>query len=113
MVLCTLVCLSVYLPLALLAEVQLDFLNQKGAIKRTLFLHNHQSHFTFPFVMKQQKSLHCQDFMVYLRVSFLEIPSGTYQVQIPILTISIWLTIMLAMDIHISLFSLFREETLA
>ncbi|XP_060228321.1 integrin alpha-8 isoform X2 [Meriones unguiculatus] len=52
---------------ALMAEVQLDFLKQKGAIKRTLFLHNHQSHLTFPFVIKQQKSLHCQDFLVYLR----------------------------------------------
>lgn len=50
-----------------MAEVQLDFLKQKGAIKRTLFLHNHQSHLIFPFVMRQQKSLHCQDFMVYLR----------------------------------------------
>ncbi|XP_006497539.1 integrin alpha-8 isoform X2 [Mus musculus] len=58
---------SISNTIALLAEVQLDFLKQKGAIKRTLFLHNHQSHFTFPFVMKQQKSLHCQDFMVYLR----------------------------------------------
>ncbi|MEJ1284406.1 hypothetical protein NN561_015391 [Cricetulus griseus] len=52
---------------ALVAEVQLDFLKQKGAIKRTLFLHNHQSHLTFPFVIKQQKSIHCQDFIVYLR----------------------------------------------
>lgn len=58
---------SISNTIALLAEVQLDFLKQKGAIKRTLFLHNHQSHFTFPFVMKQQKSLHCQDFIVYLR----------------------------------------------
>ncbi|XP_028620771.1 integrin alpha-8 [Grammomys surdaster] len=58
---------SISNTIALMAEVQLDFLKQKGAIKRTLFLHNHQSQFTFPFVMKQQKSLHCQDFMVYLR----------------------------------------------
>ncbi|XP_036044609.1 integrin alpha-8 isoform X2 [Onychomys torridus] len=53
--------------IALVAEVQLDFLKQKGAIKRTLFLHNHQSHLTFPIVMKQQKSPHCRDFIVYLR----------------------------------------------
>ncbi|XP_057643430.1 integrin alpha-8 isoform X2 [Chionomys nivalis] len=53
--------------IALVAEVQLDFLKQKGAIKRTLFLHNHQPHFTFPFMIRQQRSLHCQDFIVYLR----------------------------------------------
>lgn len=58
---------SISNTVALMAEVQLDFLKQKGAIKRTLFLHNHQSHLIFPFVMRQQKSLHCQDFMVYLR----------------------------------------------
>ncbi|XP_031224888.1 integrin alpha-8 [Mastomys coucha] len=58
---------SISNTIALMAEVQLDFLKQKGAIKRTLFLHNHQSQLTFSFVMKQQKSLHCQDFMVYLR----------------------------------------------
>lgn len=94
-----------------MAEVQLDFLKQKGAIKRTLFLHNHQSHLIFPFVMRQQKSLHCQDFMVYLRVSSLKIPSGIYPVQVP--TVSIWLAIMLAVDTHIRLFSLLWEETLA
>lgn len=53
--------------IALVAEVQLDFLKQKGAIKRTLFLHNHQPHFMFPFMIRQQRSLHCQDFSVYLR----------------------------------------------
>ncbi|ERE77411.1 integrin alpha-8, partial [Cricetulus griseus] len=58
---------SISNTIALVAEVQLDFLKQKGAIKRTLFLHNHQSHLTFPFVIKQQKSIHCQDFIVYLR----------------------------------------------
>lgn len=58
---------SISNTVALMAEVQLDFLKRKGAIKRTLFLHNHQSHLIFPFVMRQQKSLHCQDFMVYLR----------------------------------------------
>ncbi|GAB1285971.1 Integrin alpha-8 [Apodemus speciosus] len=58
---------SISNTIALMAEVQLDFLKQKGAIKRTLFLHNHQSHVTFPFVMEQQKSLRCRDFMVYLR----------------------------------------------
>ncbi|XP_045441795.1 integrin alpha-8 isoform X2 [Pipistrellus kuhlii] len=53
--------------IALTAEVQLDSLKQKGAIKRTLFLDNHQSHFIFPLVIKQQKSRQCQDFVVYLR----------------------------------------------
>lgn len=76
-------------PLALVAEVQLDFLKQKGAIKRTLFLHNHLPHLTFPFVIRQQRSLHCQDFSVYLRVSFLEIISGASHIGIQIPTISI------------------------
>ncbi|CAH7294024.1 Itga8 [Phodopus roborovskii] len=58
---------SISNTIALVAEVQLDFLKQKGAIKRTLFLHNHQPHLTSPFVIKQQRSLHCQDFIVYLR----------------------------------------------
>uniref|UniRef100_A0A4X1U8Y6 Integrin alpha-8 n=1 Tax=Sus scrofa TaxID=9823 RepID=A0A4X1U8Y6_PIG len=49
------------------AEVQLDSLKQKGAVKRTLFLDNHQSHRIFPLVVKGQKSLQCQDFTVYLR----------------------------------------------
>ncbi|ELW47406.1 Integrin alpha-8 [Tupaia chinensis] len=52
---------------ALTAEVQLDSLKQKGAIKRTLFLDNHQSHLVFPLAIKGQKSLQCQDFIVYLR----------------------------------------------
>ncbi|ELK35934.1 Integrin alpha-8 [Myotis davidii] len=56
-----------FITAGLTAEVQLDSLKQKGAIKRTLFLDNHQSHFIFPLVIKQQKSHQCQDFMVYLR----------------------------------------------
>uniref|UniRef100_G1RP84 Integrin alpha-8 n=1 Tax=Nomascus leucogenys TaxID=61853 RepID=G1RP84_NOMLE len=51
----------------LMAEVQLDSLKQKGAIKRTLFLDNHQAHRVFPLVIKRQKSHQCQDFIVYLR----------------------------------------------
>lgn len=54
--------------------MQLDSLKQKGAVKRTLFLENHQSHLIFPLVIKQQKSHQCQDFMVYLRVSVPESP---------------------------------------
>uniref|UniRef100_A0A5F9DH77 Integrin alpha-8 n=1 Tax=Oryctolagus cuniculus TaxID=9986 RepID=A0A5F9DH77_RABIT len=53
--------------IALTAEVHLDSLKQKGAIKRTLFLENHQPHLIFPLVVNRQKSLHCQDFIVYLR----------------------------------------------
>ncbi|XP_040823802.1 integrin alpha-8 isoform X2 [Ochotona curzoniae] len=58
---------SISNTVALRAEVQLDALKQKGAIKRTLFLENHQPHHFFPLVIKRQKSLQCQDFMVYLR----------------------------------------------
>ncbi|XP_069314997.1 integrin alpha-8 isoform X2 [Eulemur rufifrons] len=53
--------------IAMVAEVQLDSLKQKGAIKRTLFLGNHQSHRVFPLVIKRQKPLQCQDSIVYLR----------------------------------------------
>ncbi|XP_008565757.1 PREDICTED: integrin alpha-8, partial [Galeopterus variegatus] len=58
---------SISNTIALMAEVQLDSLKQKGAIKRTLFLDNHQSHLVFPLVIKRQKPLQCQDFIVYLR----------------------------------------------
>ncbi|XP_026977755.1 integrin alpha-8 isoform X2 [Sagmatias obliquidens] len=58
---------SISNTIGLTAEVQLDSLKQKGAIKRTLFLENHQSHLVFPLVIKGQKSLQCQDFTVYLR----------------------------------------------
>ncbi|XP_019484887.1 PREDICTED: integrin alpha-8 [Hipposideros armiger] len=58
---------SIPKTIGLTAEVQLDSLKQKGAIKRTLFLENHQSHLIFPLVIKQQKSHQCQDFIVYLR----------------------------------------------
>ncbi|VTJ64052.1 Hypothetical predicted protein [Marmota monax] len=58
---------SISNTIALTAEVQLDSLKQKGAIKRTLFLGNHQPHLLFPLVIKRQKSLQCQDFVVYLR----------------------------------------------
>lgn len=61
-----------FCSLVLMAEVQLDSLKQKGAIKRTLFLDNHQAHRVFPLVIKGQKSHQCQDFIVYLRVSMPE-----------------------------------------
>uniref|UniRef100_A0A2K5PAS3 Integrin subunit alpha 8 n=1 Tax=Cebus imitator TaxID=2715852 RepID=A0A2K5PAS3_CEBIM len=59
---------SISNTIVLMAEVQLDSLKQKGAIKRTLFLDNHQAHRVFPLVIKRQKSSHqCQDFIIYLR----------------------------------------------
>ncbi|KAI5127763.1 Integrin Alpha-8 [Manis pentadactyla] len=58
---------SISNTIGLTAEVQLDSLKQKGAIKRTLFLDNHQSHHVFPLSIKWQESLQCQDFIVYLR----------------------------------------------
>ncbi|XP_063463352.1 integrin alpha-8 isoform X1 [Pan paniscus] len=58
---------SIANTIVLMAEVQLDSLKQKGAIKRTLFLDSHQAHRVFPLVIKRQKSHQCQDFTVYLR----------------------------------------------
>uniref|UniRef100_A0A667FZY8 Integrin subunit alpha 8 n=1 Tax=Lynx canadensis TaxID=61383 RepID=A0A667FZY8_LYNCA len=58
---------SISNTIGLTAEVYLDTLKQKGAVKRTLFLDNNQSHFIFPLTIKRQKSLQCQDFVVYLR----------------------------------------------
>lgn len=59
-------------PLVLKGELQLDSLKQKGAVKRTLFFDYHQSHHYFSIVIERQKQLHCQDFLVYLRVSCLK-----------------------------------------
>ncbi|CAM4533592.1 unnamed protein product [Caretta caretta] len=53
--------------IALQAELQLDSLKQKGAVRRTLFFDYHQSHHFFPIVIERQKQLHCRDFVVYLR----------------------------------------------
>ncbi|KAG8515895.1 Integrin alpha-8 [Galemys pyrenaicus] len=58
---------SIANTIGLTIEVQLDSLKQKGAIKRTLFLDNHQSHLVFPLLIKRQKSHQCRDFTVYLR----------------------------------------------
>ncbi|XP_044534855.1 integrin alpha-8 [Gracilinanus agilis] len=58
---------SISNTVALIADVQLDSLKQKGAIKRTLFRDNHQSQFVFPLVIYQHQSLQCQDFIIYLR----------------------------------------------
>ncbi|XP_037693560.1 integrin alpha-8 isoform X2 [Choloepus didactylus] len=53
--------------IALTAEVHLDLLKQKGAVKRSLFLGNQQPHLVFPLVVQGQRSLQCQGFTVYLR----------------------------------------------
>uniref|UniRef100_A0A8D0GJ39 Integrin subunit alpha 8 n=1 Tax=Sphenodon punctatus TaxID=8508 RepID=A0A8D0GJ39_SPHPU len=53
--------------IALKAELQLDSLKQKGAVKRTLFFDYHLSQHVFPITMKRQNQLSCQDFVVYLR----------------------------------------------
>ncbi|XP_072605545.1 integrin alpha-8 isoform X2 [Vulpes vulpes] len=58
---------SISNTIGLTAEVHLDSLKQKGAVKRTLFLDNHESHLIFPLTIKRQRSLQCQDFVVYLR----------------------------------------------
>ncbi|XP_023378642.1 integrin alpha-8 isoform X3 [Pteropus vampyrus] len=53
--------------IGLTAEVELDSLKQKGAVKRTLFLDNRQSRLVFPLATKRQGSRQCRDFTVYLR----------------------------------------------
>ncbi|KAL8165130.1 UNVERIFIED_CONTAM: integrin subunit alpha 8 [Gekko kuhli] len=53
--------------IALKAELQLDSLKPKGAVKRTLFFDYHQSQLIFPFMIDWQKRLTCKDFVVYLR----------------------------------------------
>ncbi|XP_044617996.1 integrin alpha-8 isoform X1 [Equus asinus] len=58
---------SISNTIGLTVEVQLDSLKQKGAVKRTLFLANHQPHLVFPLVIKRQNSFQCRDFVVYLR----------------------------------------------
>ncbi|KAJ8411668.1 hypothetical protein AAFF_G00164760 [Aldrovandia affinis] len=52
---------------ALRTELQLDWLKQKGAVKRVLFLdtHQHQHHGTL--VIDKRKSQTCQSFIIYLR----------------------------------------------
>uniref|UniRef100_A0A670IXZ8 Integrin subunit alpha 8 n=1 Tax=Podarcis muralis TaxID=64176 RepID=A0A670IXZ8_PODMU len=53
--------------LALRAELQLDVLKVKGAVKRALLLDYHQSQHVFLFTIDRQKRLTCKDFVVYLR----------------------------------------------
>ncbi|KAJ6666664.1 hypothetical protein lerEdw1_020388 [Lerista edwardsae] len=53
--------------IALRGELQLDSLKPKGAVRRTLFLDDHQSQDVFQFVINEQKQPTCKDFVVYLR----------------------------------------------
>lgn len=98
-----------FCPLGLIAEVHLDTLKQKGAIKRTLFLDNNQSHLIFPLTIQRQKPLHCQNFVVYLRVSDPESPFWPPNVQTQIPPFFHCWTILL---VHIDprLFSFYRKK---
>ncbi|XP_051856092.1 integrin alpha-8 [Antechinus flavipes] len=58
---------SISNTVALIADVQLDSLKQKGAIKRTLFRDNHQPQLVFSLLINQHQSLQCHDFTIYLR----------------------------------------------
>ncbi|XP_015279239.1 PREDICTED: integrin alpha-8 [Gekko japonicus] len=58
---------GIFDKIALKAELQLDSLKPKGAVKRTLFFDYHQSQLIFPFMIDWQKRLTCKDFVVYLR----------------------------------------------
>ncbi|XP_034985549.2 integrin alpha-8 isoform X1 [Zootoca vivipara] len=53
--------------IALRAELQLDVLKVKGAVKRALLLDYHQPQHIFLFTIDRQKRLTCKDFVVYLR----------------------------------------------
>ncbi|ETE62321.1 Integrin alpha-8, partial [Ophiophagus hannah] len=55
-----------HLPV-LKAELQLDSLKTKGAVKRTLFLDYHQSQHVFSFMITTQNWPTCKDFVIYLR----------------------------------------------
>lgn len=56
---------------ALNLELQLDWLKQKGAIKRVLFLDTHQHQYRGTLVIDERKRQTCQSFTVYLRVGVL------------------------------------------
>ncbi|XP_064195334.1 integrin alpha-8 [Anguilla rostrata] len=49
------------------SELQLDWLKQKGAIKRVLFLDTHQHQHHWALVIDKRKSQTCRSFTVYLR----------------------------------------------
>uniref|UniRef100_A0A670ZUL7 Integrin subunit alpha 8 n=1 Tax=Pseudonaja textilis TaxID=8673 RepID=A0A670ZUL7_PSETE len=60
-------CRAVANFLVLKAELQLDSLKTKGAVKRTLFLDYHQSQHVFSFMITTQNWPTCKDFVIYLR----------------------------------------------
>ncbi|XP_077346975.1 integrin alpha-8 [Lithobates pipiens] len=49
------------------ADLELDWLKQKGAVKRTLFLDYNNAQHTFKLVVGREKETQCQNFDVYLR----------------------------------------------
>ncbi|XP_075067963.1 integrin alpha-8 isoform X2 [Mixophyes fleayi] len=49
------------------AELELDWLKQRGAVKRTLFLDHGDSHLAFDLTVGKDKLTQCQNFVVYLR----------------------------------------------
>ncbi|MEE6466707.1 hypothetical protein FKM82_007028 [Ascaphus truei] len=53
--------------IVLKAELELDWLKQKGAVKRTLFLTQQQAHHAFDLIIGKQKRSQCQNFVVFLR----------------------------------------------
>uniref|UniRef100_A0A8C5QUX0 Integrin subunit alpha 8 n=1 Tax=Leptobrachium leishanense TaxID=445787 RepID=A0A8C5QUX0_9ANUR len=53
--------------IVLKAELELDWLKQKGAVKRTMFLDYSYTHRAFDLVIGKNKRSECQNFIVYLR----------------------------------------------
>ncbi|XP_018421764.1 PREDICTED: integrin alpha-8 [Nanorana parkeri] len=49
------------------ADLELDWLKQKGAVKRTLFLDSGIAQNTFDVVVGREKETQCKNFLVYLR----------------------------------------------
>ncbi|XP_058153905.1 integrin alpha-8 isoform X1 [Dasypus novemcinctus] len=58
---------SVSNTVALTAELHLDSLKQRGAVRRTLFLGNHQPRLAFALAVEAQRPPRCRDWGVYLR----------------------------------------------
>lgn len=54
---------------ALRMDLQLDWLKQRGAVKRILFMDSHQHHRTQNLVLGQGDRQHCHNYSAYLRVS--------------------------------------------
>ncbi|KAM4705167.1 integrin alpha-8 [Rhinophrynus dorsalis] len=57
---------SIPRKIVLKAELELDWLKQKGAVKRTLFLEYQQAHLAFDLIIERQRPTQCHDFVVYL-----------------------------------------------